>query len=152
MSFTVYNCINSSQLSAIKIGRIYKREGGSKYDIGPGYLTGHDFSDSRAVMHSEVSWPGESCSMRYPGQESHAQWGILASRVMLSEISWPGELCSVRYPSPESHAQWGILARGVMVTVLDAVLILMQHFAILTTSCIQVIVRLKSHLQIQSNW
>ena len=27
----------------------------------------------RGVMHSKVSWPGESCIVRYPDQGSHAK-------------------------------------------------------------------------------
>ena len=69
---------------------------------------------ARGVMHSEVSWLGESCTVRYPDQRSHAQWGILARGVMNSEVSWPGESCTVRYPGQQSHEQWGILASGVM--------------------------------------
>ena len=55
------------------------------------------------VMHSEVSWPEESCTVRYPGQGSHAQCGILAWGAMHSEVSWPGESCTVRYPGLGGH-------------------------------------------------
>ena len=116
----------------------------------PGYLTVYDSVESctvmypgshaqwgilvRGVMHSEVSWSVESCTVRCPGPGSHAQWGILVRGVMHSEVSWPwevmysevswsgesctvrypgpGESCTVRYPGPWSHAQWCIL--GVM--------------------------------------
>ena len=66
------------------------------------------------VMYSEVSWPWESYTVRHPGPGSHAHWGILPLGVMHSEASWPWESCTVRYPSPGSHAQWGILALVVM--------------------------------------
>ena len=80
---------------------------------------------SRRVMHSKVFWSGESgtvrhlagesCTVKYPGPESHAQqgtltWGVMHSETsgrggMGSEVSWPGESCAVKYPGPGSHAQ-----------------------------------------------
>ena len=69
---------------------------------------------ARGVIYSEVSWPEESCTVRYPGQRSHTQWGILARGVIHSEVSWPEESCTVRYPGQRSHTQWGILAWGFM--------------------------------------
>ena len=82
----------------------------------PGHLTVHD---SRGVMHSEVSWPGEA--------RTQAQWDILARGVMLtctvkcpgprshahmhSETSWPEESCT--------RAQWGILSPGESCTIID---------------------------------
>ena len=60
----------------------------------------------RGVMYSQVTWPEESCTVRYPEPWSHAQSGILAQGLR--------ESCTVRYPGPWSHVQSGSMVRGVM--------------------------------------